>query len=190
MTSILKAALGAGLFLLPVHAEAHMTSPVQAPILPVAGAHQPAESLSGVQLAASEDHAAMGMATHGPLTIEGAVARASIGRAPNSAVYMTITTSGAPDRLIAAASTAADKVEIHESRMDGDKMVMSRIEGVEIEPGSPAVLEPGGKHVMLLGLRAPLDDGGMLELTLTFEKGGDVTLSVPISKRVGGHKHH
>jgi copper(I)-binding protein len=128
-------------------------------------------------------------ATVGELTIAGAVARASIGNAPTSAVYMTITTAGAPDRLIAAASTAAQAVELHTSLNEGGIMKMRRLDAIEIAADSPAELAPGAQHIMLIGLDAPLEAGTTVPVTLTFEKAGEVTLDVPVSKDVGGHGH-
>lgn len=130
-----------------------------------------------------------GSATLGPLKIEGAMARASIGRAPNSAAYLTVTTSGAPDRLIAVVSPAAAKAELHETSMKDGVMSMSPAEGgFAVTADAPAVLEPGGGHIMLMGLTGPLDDGTEVELTLTFETAGEVTLMVPVMKGIG-HSH-
>ncbi|PKP62731.1 MAG: hypothetical protein CVT86_07040, partial [Alphaproteobacteria bacterium HGW-Alphaproteobacteria-8] len=50
----------------------------------------------------------------------------------------------------------------------------------DLAPGAPAVLAPGGLHVMLMGLTAPLAAGDALPLTLIFEKAGSVTLSAPV----------
>ncbi len=127
--------------------------------------------------------------TLGDLSIEGAVARASIGNAPTSAVYMTITTSGDPDRLVAATSPAAQAVELHASLQEGGVSKMQRLEAVPVAADAPAHLEPGGYHIMLIGLAAPLDEGATVPLTLTFEKAGEVTLDVPVSKDVAGHMH-
>ena len=129
-----------------------------------------------------EGHA--GMATLGDLTIEGAVARASIGNAPTSAIYMTIATSGAPDRLIAAASPAAQAVELHTSLDQVGVMKMQRIETIPVAPDAPAELAPGGRHVMLIGLAAPLEEGMTVPLTLTFERAGEVTLDVAVAKNI------
>jgi copper(I)-binding protein len=125
-----------------------------------------------------EGHA--GMATLGDLTIEGA----SIGNAPTSAIYMTIATSGAPDRLIAAASPAAQAVELHTSLDQVGVMKMQRIETIPVAPDAPAELAPGGRHVMLIGLAAPLEEGMTVPLTLTFERAGEVTLDVAVAKNI------
>jgi periplasmic copper chaperone A len=140
--------------------------------------HKPGHGHGAAQAQAS------GAATAGDLTIAGAVARASIGNAPTSAVYMTITTAGAPDRLLGAASPAAQAVELHTSLEQAGVSKMERVESVPIAADAPAKLEPGGVHVMLIGLQSPLEDGTTVPLTLSFEKAGEVTLEVPVSKDI------
>lgn len=151
--------------------------------LPLAGGaqaqHAPGTHRQGAQSAA----------TIGDVTIAEAVARASVGNAPTSAVYMTITTAGAPDRLIAVASPAAEAAELHTSLAEGGIMKMHRVDAIEVAPGAPAELAPGGQHIMLIGLDAPLEEGTTVPLTLTFEKAGDITLDVPVSKKVAAHGH-
>ena len=148
--------------------------------------------MHGRPLHAATGHAggaAAGAATLGDIAISGAVARASIGSAPTSAAYMTIATAGAVDRLVAAASPAAQAVELHASVQEGGVSKMRRVEAVPVAPDAPAELAPGGHHIMLIGLVAPLEDGTAVPLTLTFEKAGEVTLDVPVSRDVAGHGH-
>lgn len=138
---------------------------------------------------AGKAHAEHGAATLGELTVEGAVARASIGNAPTSAVYMTITTTGEPDRLIAVASAAAQAVELHTSMQEAGVSKMRRLEAVSVAADAPAELAPGSHHIMLIGLAAPLEEGATVPLTLTFEKAGEIALDVPVSKDVAAHAH-
>ncbi len=118
----------------------------------------------------------------GPLTIEGAWARPSIGEATNSAAYFRIANSGdAADRLLAVKSDAAADVMLHESRMEGTVMKMLPLDdGIEIPAHGSAELKPLGAHVMLVGLRAPLKDGDALPLTLVFEKQGEVAITAKV----------
>lgn len=130
-----------------------------------------------------------GTASLGDLTIERAMARASIGNAPTSAAYMTITTSGEPDRLIAAASPAAQAVEMHTTLDQVGVMQMQRVESIPVAPDAPAQLAPGGLHIMLIGLAAPLEEGTTVPLTLTFETAGEVTVDLAVRKDIAGHMH-
>ena len=136
---------------------------------------------------ASADDA--GMAKAGNVMIHDGWARASIGNAPNSAAYMTLMTRGdAADKLLGAKTSLAETAELHTHIMDGDIARMRQVEAIEIKPGEPVTLEPGGLHVMLMGLTENLEAGGVLPLTLTFEKAGDVAMEVPIKGLKGGMK--
>jgi len=100
--------------------------------------------------------------------------------APNQqvgAVFMEIqakTDQG--DRLIAASFEGAEKVEIHNHIMDGDVMRMRRIDGVDVPANGTVELAPGGYHVMLLGLKAPLLEETVIPVTLVFERAGSVKI--------------
>ena len=100
-----------------------------------------------------------------------------------AAGFMTIANSGSePDRLIAARTDIAMATEIHEMKEGkGGVMEMSPLaDGLEIPAGGSVSLEPGGYHIMLIGIKEDLSPGMTYELTLTFEKAGDVTLTVPV----------
>ena len=62
----------------------------------------------------------------------------------------------------------------------GGEMEMREVDGIDIVAGEPLVLEPGGYHVMLMELAAPLEVGTSISLTLVFEKAGEVTIDVPV----------
>ncbi|HSL30648.1 MAG TPA: copper chaperone PCu(A)C [Anaerolineales bacterium] len=84
--------------------------------------------------------------------------------------------------LIAAISGAAEAVEIHESRMTGDVMQMQKLESVSLGPGAEVAFEPGGLHVMLIGLKQELKRGDQIELTLQFRNFKDFTVQVPVQE--------
>jgi copper(I)-binding protein len=96
--------------------------------------------------------------------------------------FLAITNTGTtPDRLIAVKSPAADKVEIHEMKMDGNIMRMREVEkGIEIPPGATVELKPGGFHVMFMGLRAPFAKDAKVPLTLVFEKAGSIDVELMV----------
>jgi hypothetical protein len=126
--------------------------------------------------------------TLGPLTIDHPWARPSV--AANGGAYMTISTSGeAADRLIQAASPVAATVELHTHILDGDVMRMRPVTAIEVNVGEPATLRPGGLHVMLIGLKAPLKAGERFPLTLTFANAGTVTVDVMVEP-AGAAGHH
>lgn len=119
------------------------------------------------------------------MMVKGAWARPSIGSAPNGAAYMNIMNHGAAaDRLVAVKTDVAGRAEIHTHIMDGDVMRMRRVEGgVEIPLHGEVAFKPGGHHVMLFGLKAKLGEGDSFPLTLVFERGGEMTVTVKVNKK-------
>jgi len=133
--------------------------------------------------------------TAGSLTIADPWARASAGMARAGAAFMTISNSGAHDRLVSATANVSDVVELHTHIKDGDVMRMRKVEAIDVPAGETTMLQPGGLHVMFIGLHAPLQEGETFPVTLTFEQAGDVDVDV-IVKSVGamgggmGHDGH
>ena len=99
----------------------------------------------------------------------------------NGAAYFVVTNSGsAADRLIAAASPIGT-TEIHESMMSDDgTMEMRPVNGVDVPAGGSVAFEPGGLHIMFLGVAEPPAVGDTIPLTLTFENASELTLEVPV----------
>ncbi len=101
-------------------------------------------------------------------------------------------------RLVDAASPVARTVEVHNMKMENGVMKMFPVEAVDLPAGKPVKLAPGGYHVMLMGLRKPLNAGDKVPLKLTFELGDKrretVELSVEVRDVKGqpsrGHHHH
>jgi copper(I)-binding protein len=109
------------------------------------------------------------------------------GTATNSAVYLTLWNVGtAADRLLGARTSAAASVELHRSLLEGDVMRMEKVDALELPPDSIVELRPGGLHLMLLDLAAPLEDGDEMELTLFFEQSGELVFRVPVGRVTGG----
>lgn len=99
----------------------------------------------------------------------------------NGGAFMLVKNSGsASDKLIRASSPVAETVEIHQTTMEGDVMKMSPVEFIEIPAGGEVELKPGSYHVMLIGLKQDLKAGDSIEITLTFEKAGDVTIEAEV----------
>jgi copper(I)-binding protein len=125
--------------------------------------------------------------TAGNLTIEQPFSRATPGGAKVGGGYMTIVNKGtSADKLVAAASPAAERVEIHEMSMQGSVMKMQELpNGLPIDAGKTVSLAPGGYHLMMMGLKAPLKQGDKVPVTLTFEKAGKVDVMLDV-RGVGG----
>lgn len=100
----------------------------------------------------------------------------------NGAAYFTIVNpTETADRLISAQSSVARVTELHETTEENGVMRMiPRPDGFEIPARSTVELKPGGKHVMLLELSAPLAVGDEIPLILTFEQAGTMEITVPV----------
>lgn len=106
------------------------------------------------------------------IAVEDAWARATVAGQSGSAAYFTIANEGGADRLLTVSSPSAD-ASLHSTSMDNGVMRMRPLEALEVSANSKVVLKPGGTHVMLMGLKQPLAEGGTLELDLKFEKSGE-----------------
>ena len=118
----------------------------------------------------------------GALEIDQPWSRATPPTAPTAGGFLTITNRGtAPDRLVAARTAAAGQAQIHQMKMEGDVMRMRELEnGLEIPPGATVKLAPGGYHLMLMQLKAPLKAGERVPVTLVFEKAGSIDVELDV----------
>ncbi len=104
-----------------------------------------------------------------------------------SAAYMVIENKGdEADRLVDASNNASKITEIHET-VEGK---MRRVKAIEVPAGKSVELKPGGYHIMLINLEKPLKEGDKVDITLKFEKSGEIKLSAPVKKGTGMMKHH
>jgi copper(I)-binding protein len=105
--------------------------------------------------------------------VENAWTRATPPGAGIAAGYLILRNrSGKPDRLVAASSPAAAKVETHVTIQDGDISRMRPTRGYDIPANGVLELKPGGAHLMLVGLKAPLKEGERVPLVLKFQRSG------------------
>jgi copper(I)-binding protein/uncharacterized protein YcnI len=130
--------------------------------------------------------------TLGALALTGPFSRATPPNAPVAGGFLTIANTGAEDdRLTGAASEAAGRMEIHEMIMEGDVMKMRALEdGLPLPAGQTVELKPGGFHLMFMDLKQPLVEGETVEVTLTFEKAGQITVPLAIGARNAGAALH
>jgi len=115
--------------------------------------------------------------------VKDAWARATVAGQTASGAFMKITAKEVA-QLVGADSSAAEVVEVHEMRLEGNVMRMRAAPVIDLPVGQTVELKPGGYHVMLMDLKAPLKAGSSLPLTLTFRnaKGVEskVQLQVPV----------
>ena len=114
-------------------------------------------------------------------TISGAWVRPPQGMDRPAAGYLVITGGSAADALLSASSPVAGKVEIHETSMDSSGMTgMHPISRIEIPAGGTVALQPGGYHLMLMDVSGTIAVGGTVQIDLTFEKAGKVTVQAEV----------
>ena len=118
----------------------------------------------------------------GGLVLSHAWARATPGGAEVGGGYLTIENKGtAPDKLLGGSSPAAAEIEVHEMAMRNDVMTMRPVSGgLSIPPGQTITFTPGGYHIMMMGLKAPLKKGDKVPVTLAFEKAGEIKVTFDI----------
>jgi periplasmic copper chaperone A len=115
-----------------------------------------------------------------------------------AAGYLTIRNTGSePDRLVSGSTPVAGKFEIHEMSMDNGIMRMRPVpDGVVIKPGETVELKPQSFHIMMMGLKQPIEKGKPFKGSLVFEKAGavDVDFSVEavgaMAPATTGHDMH
>ena len=143
--------------------------------------------------------AAAAQAQTGDVSVSQAWSRATPGGSRTGAAYLQIQApAGGGDKLVAAKSEIAGRIELHNHIHENGVKKMRRVDAIEVPAGELVALKPGGLHLMLFDLKQPLKAGEKLPLTLVFEKAGEVNVTAtvePIGAKgasghdSGAHKH-
>ena len=91
-----------------------------------------------------------------------------------AAAYFTVRGGESDTRLAAVTSPEADRVELHESRMDGGMSRMRPLADVPVPAGGELAFAPGGRHAMLFGLSGEVRPFGRLPLRFRFSTGEEL----------------
>jgi len=139
--------------------------------------------------------ALIGPAALAQTTVKDAWVRGTVAQQKATGAFMQIT-SARGARLLSASSPAAGVVEIHEMKMAGSTMQMRALPaGLDLPAGQAVDLKPGGYHVMLMDLKAPLKAGNSVALTLVIETSNGqketVVVNAPVKAlgEMAAHKH-
>lgn len=98
-----------------------------------------------------------------------------------SAAYLEIKNlADTADALVGASCACAKSVELHVMTEKNGMMTMRHVERFELAPGTVTKLAPGGAHLMIMGLEAPLSVETAIEIELVFERAGKRVVSVPV----------
>ncbi|MBK1703394.1 copper chaperone PCu(A)C [Halochromatium glycolicum] len=121
------------------------------------------------------------------IEVQDAYVRAVPPGQPNSAAFMHLTNTSNRDRALVIGETdAAEVVELHTHKMEDGMMRMRQLEQIELPAGETVKLQPGGLHVMLIGLTEDLRAGDSIELHLGFDDGSRQSLTLPVKRVTHG----
>ncbi|MBA3518367.1 MAG: copper chaperone PCu(A)C [Rhizobiales bacterium] len=153
----------------------------------------PAATAMALTLAAAISYARSAETSAGDLVVS-AWARATPPGAQVAAAYVNVENrGGSADRLLAARSPAANSVSLHATVEENGVATMRPVDDPVIPAGGTLEMRPGGAHLMLTDLQAPLKEGETLSLTLSFETAGELTVEAavaPVGAAAPADTHH
>lgn len=115
------------------------------------------------------------------LVVEDAWVRGLPPGVANASAYMTLRNTGNEDLVLTgAASPIAGSVQLHDTMNHDGMLHMMHVDKVTIPAGAELRLESGGKHLMLMQLKATPAPGTEVELTLEFADGSEQVLKLPV----------
>ena len=127
--------------------------------------------------------AAAATAAQAQVTVSNAWVRGTVQGQTATGAYMQLK-SADDATLVGADSPAAGIVEIHEMRMEGNTMRMRGVDKLELPAGRAVELKPGGYHVMLMDLKAPLKKGDTVPIKLKVRSKSGQTQDVEVKAEV------
>ena len=135
-----------------------------------------------------------GAADH--VTVQDPYVRLAPPNAPATGAFMVIKNNGDKDITVLKADNPASKVtELHTHLNEGGVMKMRPVQAIDIKAKGEAALKPGGLHVMMIELKAPMKEGDVVPITLTFDDGSSKQVDAKVVRpMVAGtpameHKH-
>lgn len=108
-------------------------------------------------------------------------ARATAKGAEAGSVYVPLLNKGkTDDALVSVTTPAAESAMLHETKTVDGVSRMTALDTIVLPAGKPVAMRPGGKHIMLMGLKQQLVEGQSFPLTLKFQHAGEATVSVMV----------
>lgn len=126
---------------------------------------------------------AQGTATpSGPVRVSHAWIRVPVAGDRMTAAYATLKGGGHDDRLVGVRTPVAAKAQVHETVRHGKTESMEAMKSLEVRAGHTVRMKPGGKHIMVMGLRKSLHPGDRVRLEFRFARAG----TVPVTAKARG----
>ena len=129
----------------------------------------------------------------GSIKVDHAYTRATVPGQQVAGGFMKIENKGnGTDQLVSASSPVASEVQLHEMAMEGNVMKMRQVKDIAVPAGGSVELKPGGLHLMLMNIKAPLAAGESVPVKLKFAKAGEVEVKMPVNAmgQAGGAMKH
>jgi len=115
------------------------------------------------------------------VTVQAPYVRLAPPNAPATGAFMVIRNAGPADVKVVKADNPASRItELHNHINEGGVMKMRPVPDIDIKAGGEAVLQPGGLHVMLIDLKAPMKEGDVVPITLTFGDGSSKQIEAKV----------
>lgn len=117
------------------------------------------------------------------ITVENAWIMTPPPGASEASAFVTVRAS-ADDRLLGVSCECAVRADLHEMSINGSAMSMRPLRyGAPVTVSAPLIMGPHGIHIMLTGITAPLQQGQVIPLRLTFRDAGIVTANAEVRRR-------
>jgi copper(I)-binding protein len=129
------------------------------------------------------------------VTVQDPYVRLAPPNAPATGAFMVIKNNGEKDVKVLKADNPASRVtELHTHLNENGVMKMRPVPGIDVKAKGQAVLQPGGLHVMMIDLKAPMKEGDMVPITLTFDDGSSKRVDAKVVRPMAAgmpmeHKH-
>ncbi|WP_225421592.1 copper chaperone PCu(A)C [Sphingomonas parva] len=106
------------------------------------------------------------------------------------AAYFRLETNTVPERLTGITSPAAERVELHETRMNGAMAGMAPLDRPAFDADRSLAFVPGGRHAMLFGVKSGLKPGDRVAISFAFEQAQPLTVEAEVRGPGQGHAGH
>ena len=133
--------------------------------------------------------AASAFAQPSPITISGAWVRATVPGQGGTGAFMTLQSPQALE-LVGASTPVAGVAQVHAMKLEGNTMHMQHLPALALPAHQSVTLTPGGNHIMLMDLTAPLAAGDETTFTLTFSDDSTYEFTAPVKDYSGANENY